>query len=238
MRLIDQIRGAGVTDAFEEDPISGVRTVVELPAADGVALWQRLTTAGLTTVLGGAQHPDETGDHGWPDESATLLASSHDLDEEIEQCLDRLEAQLGGLDKLPRVDPLLLSEGEIEITDEGTPGIESALRELAEGQPARVRVLDCPTWEVPQRIGFGSFNLCPAPRTHAGVLRQLEQWNGARLVRVYQSTLDVIVDRPARTRPDLAEMMRLVVRYDLDFADDLPQVAWHLSQHLWRFWWD
>lgn len=115
----------------------------------------------------------------------------------------------------------------------------TALADLG-GGPARVALFTCSPAEALVDLGFGGFNACPSPRTHARVWQRWAERYGAEPIFVDSSSIAGSIARPVATRSALITLAREVVLYDPDAlaAGQLTLLAQLHRNASIGFWWD
>ena len=115
-------------------------------------------------------------------------------------------------------------------------------------EPKRVMVALLPTtrgWEVPCLIGYGGWNSCPMPPTHAAILKRWHERYGADLVCLTRTGLELGLARPARTREEALCLAWDYASYCHDGVDAIYQAdslaslaAGLIDADVVRCWWD
>src|SRR5262249_35593366 len=97
-------------------------------------------------------------------------------------------------------------------------------------------------WEAPAVMKFGKWNDCPAPAEHVGLMRYWHERYGADLVVMTEDTVDFMVARPPRKRPESLRLAREHYLYCPDRIDQAYRSLEALAARLlggerWFFWW-
>jgi hypothetical protein len=156
-------------------------------------------------------------------------------------------------------EPAVIDDPAPEVLDkelDGWPESGPALRQ--EGfhlpfehwirEPKRVMVTLLPVargWEVTGLIGYGGWNRCPAPRTHAAILKRWHERYGADLVCLTRTGLELGLTRPPGTRQEALALAWDYAAYCHDGVEAIYQAdtlaglaAGLIGASVVRCWWD
>lgn len=195
--------------------------------------WQRLTAEAPATGLWPFLVPDERlaeelGEY--PEDDS--VAKAHALDGRA-LLREQIDAELRTWPDSPLHQPVTLPPtsaiGPGHIGDGSRCGRTVAL------------VRASAAWEIPAVLSWVASDSDGPPSHHSAVLRHFAAAYGVTLLSLGGDYMDLLVDRPPTTAPDVLEAGRELYAYcpDVLVSGELPEViAGQVAARSWNLWWD